>query len=59
MLTMALMVPGHLNPIEKAVDYYQKVTSYQTIIKSYVGSKSIARISSAITMIRVGRCVWK
>ena len=40
MLTMALMAPDHLNPIEKAIDYYQKVNSYQTIIKSYVGSKS-------------------
>ncbi len=40
MLTMALMAPELPNPIEKAVDYYQKVDSYQTIIKSYVGSKS-------------------
>lgn len=40
MLTMALMAPEHHNPIEKAVDYYQKVNSYQTIIKSYVGNKS-------------------
>mgnify|MGYP003471451747 FL=1 len=39
MLTMALMAPELPNPIEKAVDYYQKVDSYQTIIKSYVGSK--------------------
>ena len=40
MLTMALMAPELPNPIEKAVDYYQKVDSYQTITKSYVGSKS-------------------
>lgn len=40
MLTMALMAPELPNPIEKAVDYYQKIDSYQTIIKSYVDSKS-------------------
>ena len=40
MLTVALMLPEQQNPIELAVDYYQKVESYQTIIKSYVGSKS-------------------